>query len=133
MKSIDLNVRPIHHRLDDRIKAHIFMCMLAYYVEWHLRSRIKPVLFEDEDREAVECERQSVVAPAPRSAAARAKEKTKRTADDWPVHSFQTLLQDMGTLCHNEVGVEGSEETFMMKTKPTKFQSHVLTLAGISP
>ncbi len=132
MKSIDLNVRPIHHRLDDRIKAHIFMCMLAYYVEWHLRSRIKPVLFEDEDREAVECERPSVVAPAPRSAAARAKEKTKRTADDWPVHSFQTLLQDMGTLCHNEVGVEGSEETFMMKTKPTKFQSHVLTLAGIS-
>lgn len=132
MKSIDLKVRPIHHRLDDRIKAHIFMCMLAYYVEWHLRSRIKPVLFEDEDREAVECERPSVVAPAPRSAAARAKEKTKRTADDWPVHSFQTLLQDMGTLCHNEVGVEGSEETFMMKTKPTKFQSHVLTLAGIS-
>lgn len=134
MKNIDLKVRPIYHRLDDRIKSHIFLCMLSYYVEWHLRTRIKPVLFEDQDRESVESKRASVVAPAPRSHAAHAKEATKRTGDNWPVHSFQTLLQDMGTLCHNEVSVAGSDpgtDTFMIKTKPTEFQNHVLNLAGI--
>jgi transposase len=133
MKNMDLKVRPIYHRLDDRIKAHIFLCMLAYYVEWHLRRRIKSVLFEDEDREIVERERTSEVAPAPRSQKAKRKESVKRTEDHGPVHSFQTLLKDMGTLCRNLVRMEGSphESTFMVKTQPTEFQAHVFNLAGI--
>ena len=136
MKQIDLKVRPIYHRLDDRIKGHILLCMLAYYVEWHIKQRIKPVLFEDEDRDEVEKERESVVAPAPRSKKAKAKESDKRTEDDWPVHSFQTLLSDLGTFCLNQVRVGGedgnSNEPFVVKTKPTAFQAHVLNLAGIS-
>ena len=131
MKTIDLKVRPIHHRLDDRIRAHVFLCMLAYYVEWHLRKRIKSILFEDEDREIVECERESAVAPAPRSAKAKAKESTKRTEDGWPVQSFQSLLKDLSTLCRNLVKVAGGEDTFVIKTQPTVFQSHALSLAGV--
>lgn len=135
MKQIDLKVRPIYHRLDDRIKAHVFLCMLAYYLEWNIRQRIKPVLFEDEDRETVESERDSVVAPAPRSMKATAKESTKRNEDGWPVHSFQTLLTDLGTLCLNEVKVESgspdSAGSFVVKTQPTAFQAHVLNLTGI--
>lgn len=132
LKQIDLKVRPIHHRLDDRIKAHVFLCMLAYYVEWHLRARIKTILFEDEEREAVERQRASVVAPAPRSKKARVKEAVKRTEENWPVHSFQTLLNDMGTLCRNLVRVAGRDgESFTVKTQPSEFQAHVFSLAGI--
>lgn len=133
LKQIDLMVRPIYHRIDDRIRAHVFLCMLAYYVEWHLRQRIKPVLFEDEERESVESERESVVAPAPRSEMAKAKESSKRSEDNWPIHSFQTLLEDLGTLCRNlaRVAGENSNGTFTIKTKPTAFQSHVFQLAQI--
>lgn len=131
LKTIDLKIRPIHHRLDDRIRAHVFLCMLAYYVEWHLRARIKSILFEDEDRAAVECERASVVAPAPRSKKARRKEGSKRTENNWPVQSFQTLLEDMGTLTRNVVTVAGTKESFCVKTQPSAFQKHVFSLAGI--
>ena len=132
LKQVDLNIRPIRHRLDDRIKSHVFLCMLAFYVEWHMRERLQDVLFEDEHREEVENQRESVVAPAPRSQQAKGKEATKRTQDDWPVHSFRTLLEDMGTICQNKVrvGPEGSG-TFIVRTQPTAFQAQVLKLASV--
>lgn len=86
LKSVDLNVRPIYHRVPDRVRAHVFLAMLAYYVEWHMRQALAPVLFDDEQRGGP---RPSVVAPAVRSPEARAKARTKRTADDRPVRSFQ--------------------------------------------
>jgi transposase len=103
MKTIDLHVRPIYHWLDERIKAHVFLCMLAYYVEWHMRRRLAAILFDDHERQATEAARQSIVAPAPRSAAAQRKDVSKRTDADEPVHSLRTLLADLGTLCKNRV------------------------------
>ena len=137
LKQIDLKVRPIYHRLDDRIRAHVFLCKLAYYVEWHLRQRIKPLIFEDEDRAIAEVQRESIVAPAPRSEKAKAKDATRRSEDGWPIHSFQTLLDDMGTLCLNRVrAVDRQDEsvcdTFMVRTQATNYQAHVLKLAGIN-
>jgi transposase len=100
-KTMDLKVRPICHRLEGRVRAHIFLCMLAYYVEWHLRSSLAPILFDDEDKALAEGLRDSVVAPAHRSLKAQSKAKKKRTEDDLPVHSFQTLLADLATIVKN--------------------------------
>ena len=101
IKTVDLKVRPIFHWLDDRIRAHVFLCMLAYYVEWHMREKLASLLFDDYGREAAEAMRTSVVQPAPRSQTARAKDRTKETADGLPVHSFRTLMADLGTLAKN--------------------------------
>jgi transposase len=92
IKTVDLKVRPIFRWLDGRIRAHVFLCMLAYYVEWHVREQLAPLLFEDHEREAAEAKRTSIVQPAPRSDAARAKDRTKETSDGMPVHSFRTLM-----------------------------------------
>src|SRR5262249_7412668 len=105
MKAVDLKVRPIYHWLDDRIRAHVFLCMLAYYVEWHMRERLAPLLFDDHAREEAEATRASIVQPAPRSKAAKAKDSSKQTEDGLPVHSFRTLLADLGTLAKNRVRV----------------------------
>ena len=102
IKTVDLKVRPIFHWLDDRIRAHVFLCMLAYYVEWHMREKLAPLLFEDHEREEAEATRTSIVHPAPRSEAARAKDKSKQTVDELPVHSFRTLLADLGTLAKSQ-------------------------------
>jgi transposase len=133
MKTVDLKVRPIYHWLDQRIRAHVFLCMLAYYVEWHMRKRLAPILFDDHQRQAAEENRDSIVAPAARSDAARRKESTKRTDEDHPVHSFQTLLQDLGTLAKNRVRL--SDQTaaeFYQLTQPTPLQQQALTLLGVS-
>lgn len=98
LKTIDLKVRPIYHWTENRVRAHIFLCMLAYYVEWHMRQLLAPILFDDHDKEAAKLTRESVVAPAQRSKAAKQKESTKQTEDGLPVHSFQTLLQDLATI-----------------------------------
>ena len=98
MKTVDLKVRPIYHRRADRVRAHVLLCMLAYYVEWHMRSALAPVLFDDHDPDAAEQQRSSVVQPAQRSPAAQRKAASKRTADDLPVHSFRSLISDLGTL-----------------------------------
>ena len=108
MKSVDLHVRPIYHFNDDRIRAHVFLCMLAYYVEWHLRDRLRELLFDDDDREAAQKSRRSVVAPAKRSKSAREKDATLRTASGLPVQSFQDLLKDLATLNRNTVRLESS-------------------------
>ena len=131
LKTIDLKVRPIYHWMDARIRAHVFLCMLAYYVEWHMRKKLAPILFDDHHRTEAECERESIVAPAPRSAAATKKDQRKRTDDNEPVHSFRTLLEDLGTLAKNRVRVRRSPEEFFVLTQPTAPQSRALGLLGV--
>ena len=103
IKTIDLHVRPIYHWLADRVRAHVFLCMLAYYLEWHMRQKLAPMLFDDTDKQAAEAARASVVAPAQRSNAAIRKQTTGVTPDGLPVHSFPTLLADLATLTRNTV------------------------------
>jgi len=128
-KSIDLKVRPIHHRLERRVRAHVFLCMLAYYVEWHMRKALAPILFDDDDLEAAQAQRKSVVEPAQRSPSAQAKALLKRTKEGWPVHSFQTLLKDLATICRNRIQprVPGAP-TFDKITIPTASQQRALQL-----
>lgn len=103
IKTVDLQVRPVHHWLADRVRAHVFLCMLAYYLEWHMRQKLAPLLFDDTDKEAAEAARKSVVAQAQRSPAAKRKQNTGSTPDGLPVHSFQTLLADLATLTRNTI------------------------------
>ena len=133
LKTVDLKVRPIHHRRADRVRAHVLLCMLAYYVEWHMRQALKPILFDDHDPAAAERQRASVVRKAKRSLAARAKAAGKRTDDDLPVHSFRTLLADLGTLTANTVQVADGDATFTMLTKPTPVQRRCFELLGVTP
>lgn len=129
MKTVDLKIRPIYHWLDDRIRGHVFLCMLAYYVEWHMRQRLAPILFDDHQRSEAEQSRESVVGPAPRSHAARRKDFTKRTEDGMAVESFQTLLDNLGTLTKNRVRLQGSEAAeFYVLAHPTPLQQRALAL-----
>ena len=132
-KSIDLKVRPIYHWLADRVRAHVFLCMLAYYVEWHMRVALAPLLFDDQDKQAAQVQRSSVVAPARRSSSAKAKDHTKRTPENLPVHSFQTLLDDLGTIVRNtiEPAVPGAP-VFEKTTIPTPLQQRALDLLGVT-
>ena len=131
MKSVDLKVRPIYHRLENRVRAHILLCMLAYYVEWHMRRLLAPMLFDDADPAAGEAARSSVVAPAQRSPQAQQKARTKRTADGSPVHSFHTLLEDLRTIALNTVTM-GQSTSFTMTTTPTPLQQQALDLLKVS-
>jgi hypothetical protein len=124
MKTVVLDVRPIHHRLAGRVRAHVFLCMLAYYVVWHMRERLAPLLFDDHDKENAGKGRASPVAPAKVSAAAHAKAASRKTADGLPVHSFRTLLQDLGTLTRNTVRL-GDAPPATMLAKPTPLQQAV--------
>lgn len=129
IKSVDLKVRPIYHWKDDRIRAHVFLCMLAYYVEWHMRGSLAELLFDDHEREAAEETRESIVSPAPRSAAAKLKEQQRRTADGYPVQSFQCLLKDLATQCKNRVRWDSSRDVeFERVTMPTDLQRRVFEL-----
>ena len=130
LKSVDLKVRPLHHRRADRVRAHVLLCMLAYYVEWHMRGKLKPLLFDDHDPQAGEQRRHSVVAPAKRSPAALAKASRKRTPDDLPVHSFRTLLTDLGTLSVNTLRVADTGASFPLQTRPTAGAAALLRTAG---
>ena len=103
IKTVDLHVRPVYHWLADRVRAHVFLCMLAYYLEWHMRQRLAPMLFDDTDKDIAEAERKSVVAQAPRSKAAVKKQTTGLTPDGLPVHSFRSLLADLATLARNTI------------------------------
>jgi len=135
LKSVDLKIRPIHHRRTDRVRAHVFLCMLAYYVEWHMRQRLAPLLFDDEDKAGAEALRTSVVAPAVRSPAAQAKARRKRTEEGRPVHSFQTLLADLATLAKNRLHPHTATDhaDFDLLTTPTPLQRHAFELLGFSP
>jgi len=132
LKTVDLHVRPIHHRQPDRVRAHIFLCMLAYYVEWHMRKDLAPLLFDDDDRTAAEQMRASVVAPAQRSASAQAKVHNKRTQGDLPVHSFQTLLTDLATIVSNCVQPkDANTPAFDIITTPTALQQRAFDLLQV--
>ncbi len=132
LKTVDLQVRPIYHWKDDRIRAHVFLCMLAYYVEWHLRGALSELLFDDHEREAAEATRESIVSPAPRSEAAKRKEQERRTADGFPVQSFQCLLKDLATMCKNRVRWSSSSDVeFERVTLPTALQRRVFELLGL--
>lgn len=134
IKTVDLKIRPIYHRLENRVRAHVFLCMLAYYVEWHMRQKLQTILFDDDDKASAELLRSSIVAPAPRSARAQAKDKTKRTEEGLPVHSFRTLLTDLATLSKNRVQTEGATPCeFYVLTQPTDLQRHVFGLLGVAP
>lgn len=132
LKSIDLRVRPVYHRLESRVRAHIFLCMLAYYVQWHMRRWLAPVLFQDDDKDSAQQLRESVVAPAQRSPRASKKAQSKRSQEGWPVHSFQTLLADLATITKNRVQPGLPEApTFDQITLPTPFQKHVFDLLQV--
>jgi transposase len=132
LKTVDLHVRPIHHRLADRVRAHVFLCMLAYYVEWHMREKLAPLLFDDHDRAAAQARRESIVKPAKRSAAAERKALTKQTAQAEPVHSFQSLLADLATLTINRVQpANRAVPAFDKLAVPTPLQQRVFALLGI--
>jgi transposase len=133
LKTVDLKVRPIHHHLADRVRAHVLLCMLAYYVEWHMREKLAPMLFYDDDKPEAERLRASVVSPAQRSRKALAKARTKRTEDGLPVHSFQTLLEDLATVAKNRVRTKAdSDATFDVITTPTPIQQRAFDLLGVS-
>jgi transposase len=129
-KSVDLHVRPIHHHLADRVKAHIFICMLAYYVEWHMRQMLAPILFDDEQSGQ---RNGSAVSPAQTSASAISKARSKRTPDDFPVQSFQDWLKDLATIVRNRIQPRlQSIPAFQVVTRPTPTQRRALDLLGIS-
>jgi transposase len=133
LKTVDLQVRPIHHRLPDRVRAHILLCVLAYYVEWHMRQLLAPILFDDDDKPQVQAARASIVAPAQRSTAAKLKALTKQTADGSKVHSFQTLIGDLATIVKNRIQpADESIVAFDMLTQPTAIQQRALDLLGVS-
>jgi len=133
LKSVDLKVRPIHHRDPDRVRAHVLVCMLAYYVEWHMREGLAPILFDDHDQAAGERLRSSVVAPAQRSPQAQDKARSKRTDDDLPVQSFQSLMRDLATVVKNRVQPKDEGvPAFDMITSPTTLQQRALDLLGVT-
>jgi len=131
-KTMDLNVRPIHHRLANRVRSHVFLCMLAYYVEWHMRKSLAPILFDDDNKSAGDALRSSVVAPAQRSHRAQRKASTKRTDNMMPVHSFQTLLKDLATIAKNRIKpkMKGAIP-FEQITQPTSLQKKILHLLEV--
>jgi DDE family transposase len=132
LKTVDLYVRPIGHRLTERVRAHVLLCMLAYYVEWHMRQALAPLLFDDDDKAMAEAQRGSVVAPAQRSPRARRKAQTQQTDDGRPVHSFQTLLRNLGTITKNQIRfVHSPLETTEMLTTPTPLQQRALDLLQV--
>jgi transposase len=133
LKTVDLQVRPIHHRLPDRVRAHILLCMLAYYVEWHMRQLLAPILFDDDDRAQAQAARASIVAPAQRSASAKLKALTKQTGDGLKVHSFQTLLGDLATIVKNRIQpTDKNSIVFDKLTQPTVIQQRALELLGVT-
>jgi len=132
LKSIDLHVRPIHHRLADRVRAHILLCMLAYYVEWHMRQRLAPILFDEDDKPQAQAARKSIVAPAQRSPSAELKALTKRTSEGSKVHSFQTLLGDLATIVKNKIQpTDKNIAAFDLLTQPTAIQQRTFDLLGV--
>jgi Transposase DDE domain len=131
LKTVDIEIRPIHHRRARRVRAHALLCMLAYYLEWHMRQALKPILFDDHDKKAADAARASIVAKAVRSEAAKRKVKTKRTDDDLPVHSFQSLLADLATFTCNTMAMGDSSATFLLYPKLTPIQERAFQLLDV--
>jgi transposase len=129
LKTIDLKIRPIHHRLSDRVRAHIFLCMLAYYVEWHMREAWRELMFADEDQTAKKT--RDPVATAIRSDAALHKISRRRLEDGSPVQSFATLLNELATVVRNTCRTQNTSErssSFQVTTLPTPQQKCAFNL-----
>ena len=134
LKTVDLQLRPIHHWLAPRVRAHVFLCMLACHVEWHMRERLKPMLFDDDDLTAAARERASIVAPAQPSPAALRKRASKLTANGGPVHSFQTLLRDLATCTLNKMTTTlNTAYSFTLVATPTPIQPQAFSLLAVDP
>jgi hypothetical protein len=131
MKGFALEVGPIRHRLEKRVRAHVFLCMLARYVRWHMEQALAPLLLTDHDPEGAQARRTSAVAPARRSEAGEQKVRRQRTEDGDPARSFDTLMADLETLTKNEARVEGNETTFDKYTCPTPLQDKAFELLGV--
>ena len=131
LKTVDLHVRPIHHRLTQRVRAHVFLCMLAYYVEWHMRRAWAPLLFAEDDPENAALKRPSPVRPSVPSDSAQRKAATRRTAQGHPVHHFRGLLHHLATLTRNTVQLHGSEFPFQQLTVPSELQRTALELLQV--
>ena len=132
IKTVDIEVRPVFHWAQDRVRAHVFLCMLAYHLEWHMRQALAPILFDDHDRASAESQRTSPVAKAKVSEAARRKARTKHTDDGLPVHSFRTLLADLATLTRNQVRF-GQGQTMTLLATPTPIQARAFALLSVTP
>jgi len=141
LKGMQVRVRPIYHRVDDRVRAHIFLCMLAYYVQWHLRRTWAPLLFDDEDLPQDRRQRHPVRRAEP-SASAKRKKRRRQTAEGLEVQSFETLLGCLGTRCRNTCSVQGltdgetadeGDATFERLTEPTPLQAKALALVDLLP
>src|SRR5215471_16426072 len=134
LKTVDLYLRPIHHWLVRRVRAHIFLCMLACHVEWHMRERLKPILFDDEDPAAAARERASIVTPAQPSPTALRKRASKLTATGTPAHSFQSLLRDLATCTLNEMTTTLNDAySFTIVATPTPIQAQAFRLLAVDP
>jgi len=128
----ELDVRPIRHRLADRVRAHMFLRMLSYYISWHMKQALAPILFQDNDKPAAAAKRAGPVAAAQRSDEALTKAARKRTEDDYPVHSFTSLLADLATICANQIQPTNDLPAFTILTTPTPLQRRALELLGVS-
>ena len=138
IKTVDLMVRPIHHRKEQRVRAHLFLCMLAWYVEWHMRDALAPVLFADEH---LRDEVRDPVLSRGITQEGKKKKRTKKSEDGYDLHSFSTLLDAMGTICRNRREAKGElkeklggdGEVFYEYTRPDEFQSRVFELMDVYP
>ena len=134
LKTVDLHLRPIYHWLAPRVRAHVFLCMLACHVEWHMRERLKPILFDDDDPAAAARERASIVAPAQPSPAALRKRAGKLSAEGGPVHSFQSLLRDLATCTLNWMTTTLNQAySFPLVTTPSAVQTRAFSLLAVDP
>jgi DDE family transposase len=134
IKTVDLQVRPVFHYSVPRVRAHVFLCMLAYYVEWHMRQCLKPILFDDEYLDAASASRTSPVVKAVRSRHAKAKDARKTADDGLPLHSFRTLLQDLGTLAYNVTHTQlNPKAKIILTTRPTPLQAKAFALLSLNP
>ncbi len=131
MKTVDLHVRPIHHRLEERVRAHVLLCMLAYYVEWHMRQAWAPLLFAEDDPQGAAALRGSPVQPAVRSDSAEEKAFTKKTPDGETVHRFRGLLDHLATLTKNTIQPTGELPSFDQVSAPTTLQQRAFDLLGV--
>ena len=134
LKGIDILVRPIRHRDEQRVKAHLFLCMLAYYVEWHMRKALAPLLFDDEQLDQ-DRKTRDPVAPAKPSASAIKKKDLRVTTEGLPIHSFETLLAELATLCRNRCRLKSDPKspTFSQLTQPTPLQRRAFELLQLLP
>ena len=134
LKTVDLDIRPVFHWATPRVRAHVFLCMLAYLVQHHMRAKLAPLLYDDADRDAAAALRHSSVAKAQRSQAALDKQATARTSDGLPVHSFQSLLADLATFARVEATTALNENYVLtLYSRPTPLQQRAFELLGVTP